>query len=154
MLADSYLLPLAETIALSLGLKMMRQGDAVKQAKQEDESVDHAMTTNAELMKKMELSRAQKILLRFNVGMKNSSFCYKMTFRANGHRRVALDSEMCIEDAWDLVHMDELEDCFLWIQKQWDSMCEDMYWDNTSDSHLVYDFDEGIYVLYISNDIG
>ena len=84
VLADSYPLPLAETIALSLGMNMLRQGDAVQQAKREDKSVDHAMTTNAEHMKKMELSKAQKILLRFNVNMKNSCFCYKMTFRTTG----------------------------------------------------------------------
>ena len=75
-LADSYPLPLAETVAITLGVKMFRQGDAVAQARRNDESVNHAMTTNAELMKRMELSQAQKILLRFNVDMKNSSYCY------------------------------------------------------------------------------
>ena len=70
-LANSYLLPLAETVAITLGVKMLRQGDAVEKARREDESVNHAMTTNAELMQKMKLSQAQKILLKFNVDMKN-----------------------------------------------------------------------------------
>ena len=74
-LANSYPLPLAETIAITLGVRILRQGDAVKQAKREDESLNYAMTTNAELMKKMELSQVQKILLRFNVDMKNSCYC-------------------------------------------------------------------------------
>ena len=69
----------AETVAITLGVKMLRQGDAVAQAKREDESVNHAMTTNAELMQRKELSQADKILLRFNMDMKNSSYCYKMT---------------------------------------------------------------------------
>ena len=51
-LADSYLLPLAETIAIALGAKMLRQGDADRQARIEDESVNHAMTTNAELCRR------------------------------------------------------------------------------------------------------
>ena len=54
-LVDSYPLPLAETIAITLGVRMVRQGDAVKQARREDESVNHAMTTNGGLMQKMEL---------------------------------------------------------------------------------------------------
>ena len=57
-IADSYLLPLAETVAITLGVKMLRQGDAVEQARKGDESVDHVLTTNAELMQKMRLSQA------------------------------------------------------------------------------------------------
>ena len=75
-LADSYPLPLAEIVAITWGVKMFRQGDAVAEARRDDESVNHAMTTNAELMQRMELSQAQKILLRFNVDMKNSSYCF------------------------------------------------------------------------------
>ena len=109
-LADSYPLSLAETIAITLGVKMMRQGDAVRQARREDESVNHAMTTNAELMKKMELSQAQKILLRFNVDMKNSCYCYKMTYRTNSHGSVALGPNLAMDRVWDLQYVEEMGD--------------------------------------------
>ena len=93
-LVDSYPLPLVESIAITLGVRILRQGNAVKQAKQEDESVNHAITTNVELMQKMELLQAQKILLRFNVDMKNSYYCYKMTYRTNGHDYVAMGPDL------------------------------------------------------------
>ena len=132
---------------------MMRQGDAVRQARRENESVNHAMTTNAELMQKMELSQAQKILLRFNVDTKNSCYCYKMTYRTNGHHgNAALGPDLALDRVWDLQYMEEMGDYFPWIQRQWDSMCEDTYWDNDSDDHPEYDFDAGICVPYISND--
>ena len=108
---------------------MLRQGDAVKQARLEDESVNHAMTMNAELMQKMKLSQAQKILLRFNVDMKNSCYCYKMTYRTNGHGNVALGPILAMDIVWDLQYVEEMGDYFPWIQRQWDSMCEDTYWD-------------------------
>ena len=57
-IADSYPLPLAETVAITLGVKMFRQGDAIEQARREDEYVDHVLTTNAELMQKMKLLQA------------------------------------------------------------------------------------------------
>ena len=41
---------------------------------------------------------------------------------------------------------------FLWLQQQWDSMCNDTYWDNNGDDHPEYDFDAGISVPYISDD--
>ena len=149
-LADSYPLLLAETVAIALGVKMLRQGDAVKQARRE--SVNHAMTTNAELMQKMELSQAQKILLRFNVDMKNSCYCYKMTYRTNGHGNVALGPNLAMDRVWDLQYVEEMGDYFPWIQGQWRSMCEDTYWDNDGDDHPEYDFDSGICAPYISKD--
>ena len=84
--------------------------------------------------------------------MKNSCYCYKFTYRTNGHGRVALDPEMCLEDVWDLDYVKEMGEYFPWIQKQWDSMCKDTYWDNASDNHPEYDLDAGICVLHISND--
>ena len=105
-LVDSYPLPLVETIAITLGVKMMRQGNAVRQARGEDESVNHAMTTNAELRKKMELLQAQKILLRFNVDMKNSCYCYKMTYRTNGHGNIALGPDLAMDRVWDLQYVE------------------------------------------------
>ena len=113
-LADSYPLPLAETVAITLGVKMFRQGDAVTQARRDDESVNHAMTTNAELMKRMELSQAKKILLRFNVNMKN---------RTNGHGKVALGPKLTMDRVWDQQYVEEMGEYFPWIQQQWDSMC-------------------------------
>ena len=107
-LADSYPLPLAETVAITLGVKMFRQGDAVAQARRDDESVNHAMTTNAELMKRMELSQAQKILLRFNVDMKNSSYCYKMTYRTNCHGKVALGPNLAMDRVWNQQYVEEM----------------------------------------------
>ena len=151
-IADSYPLPLAETVAITLGVKMFRQGDAIEQARREDESVDHILTTNAELMQKMKLSQAQKILLRFNVDMKNSCYCYKMTYRTNGHGNVALGPDVAMERVWDLQYVEEMGEYFPWIQRQWDSMCEDTYWDNDGDNHPEYDFDRGICVPYISDD--
>ena len=101
-LADSYPLLLAKTIALTLGIRILRQGNAVKQAKREDESMNHAMTMNAELMQKMELLQAQKILLRFNVDMKNSCYSYNMTYRTNSHGNVALGPDLDLDIVWDL----------------------------------------------------
>ena len=114
--------------------------------------MDHVLTTNAELMQKMKLSQAQKILLRFNVDMKNSCYCYKMTYRTNGHGNVALGPDLAMDRVWDLQYVEEMGDYFPWIQRQWDSMCEDTYWDNDGDDHPEYDFDAGICVPYISND--
>ena len=116
-LPDSYPLLLAETIAITLGVRMLRQGNAVRQARREDESVNHAMTTNAELMQKMELSQAQKILLRFNVDMKNSCYCYKMTYRTNCHGIVALRPDLAMDRVWDLQYVEEMGDYFPWIQR-------------------------------------
>ena len=121
-LTDSYPLPLAETVAITLGVNMLRQGDAVAKARREDESVDHAMTTTAELMQKMELSQAQKILLRFNVDMKNSCYCYKMTYRTNGHGKIALASNLAMDRVWDEQYVEEMGEHFPWLQQQWDSM--------------------------------
>ena len=151
-LADSYPLPLVETVAITLGVKMLRQGDANEQARRESESVDHAMSTNAGLMQKMKLSQAQKILLRFNVDMKNSCYCYKMMYRTNGHGKVALGPDLPMDKVWDQQYVEEMGDHFPWIQRQWDSMCRDTYWDNDGDNHPVYDFNAGISVPYISND--
>ena len=114
--------------------------------------MDHVLTTNAELMQKMKLSQAQKILLRFNVDMKNSCYCYKMTYRTNGHGNVALGPDLAMDRVWDLQYVEEMGDYFPWIQRQLDSMCKDTYWDNDGDNHPEYDFDRGICVPYISDD--
>ena len=151
-LTDTYPRPLAETVAITLGVKMLRQGDAVAKARSEDESVDHAMKTAADLMRKMELSQAQKILLRFNVDMKHSCYCHKMTYRTNGHGKVALASDLPMTRVWDEQYVEEMGENFPWIKRQWDSMCKDTYWDNTGDDHPEYDFDVGISVPYIRDD--
>ena len=71
----------------------------------------------------MELLQAQKILLRFNVDMKNSSYCYKMTYRTNGHGKVALGPKLAMDRVWDQQYVEEMGEYFPWIQQQWDSMC-------------------------------
>ncbi len=104
-LTDTYPLPLAETVAIALGATMLRQGDAIAKARSEDESVDHAMKTTADLMRKMELSQAQKILLRFNVDMKHSCYCHKMTYRTNGHGKVALAADLPMARVWESISL-------------------------------------------------
>ena len=109
-LADSYPLPLAETIAITLGVRMLRQGYAVRQARRVREPCyDHECGA---------LSQAQKILLRFNVDMKNSCYCYKMTYRTNGHGNVALGPDLAMDRVWDLQYVEEMGDYFPWIQRQ------------------------------------
>ena len=58
-----------------------------------------------------------------------------MTYRTNGHGSVALGPNLAMDRVWDLQYVEEMGDYFPWIQRQWDSMCEDTYWDNDGDDH-------------------
>ena len=149
---DSYPLPLEENVAIIVGVNMLRKGDAVAKARQENESVDHAMKTTMVQMKKTELSHAQKILLRFNVDMKNSCYCYRFTHRSHGHGKVALAADVPMARVWDMQYIEEMGEILPWIQRQWASMCRDTYWDNNGDDHPEYDYDVGISVPYIKDD--
>ena len=53
---------------------------------------------------------------------------------------------------WDRQYIEEMGEMLPWIQRQWDSMCRDTYWDNNGDDHPVYDYDAGITVPYIKDD--
>ena len=75
-----------------------------------------------------------------------------MTYRTNGHGNVALGHDLDMDRVWDLQYVEEIGEYFPWIQCQWDSMCEDTYWDNDGDDHPEYDLDAGICVPYISYD--
>ena len=75
-----------------------------------------------------------------------------MTYRTNGHGNVALGPDLAMDRVWDLQYVEEMGDYFPWIQRQWDSMCEDTYWDNDGKDHPEYNFDAGICMPYISND--
>ena len=151
-LMDSYPMPLEENVAIIVGVNMLRKGDEVAKARQEYESVDHAMKTTMVQMKKTELSHAQKILLRFNVDMKNSCYCYRFTHRSNGHGKVALAADVPMARVWDMQYIEEMGEILPWIQRQWASMCRDTYWDNNGGDHPEYDYDMGISVPYIKDD--
>ena len=92
VLADSFPLPLAETVAITMGFSNMRKEEDMEKVLLEDESMRYVMKTTNKHMEKTKLSKSQKILLRFNVDVKNSSFCYRLTYRNNGHYMTALDS--------------------------------------------------------------
>ena len=149
VLADSFPLPLAETVAVTMGFANLRKEDDLEKVLLENESMRYVMKMNNEHLEKTKLSKSQKILLRFNVDMKNICFCYKFTYRDNGHHRKAMDSKISFEDAFDHQYIGEMGEYFIWIKEQWASMCKDSYWRHTNDGHPVYDFKmKGTNVLY------
>ena len=87
VLADSFPLPLAETVAVTMGFANLRKEDDMEKILLENESMRYVMKTNEGHLEKTKLSKSQKILLRFNVDMKNCCFCYKFTYRDNGHQQ-------------------------------------------------------------------
>ena len=140
VLADSFPLPLAETVAVTMGFDNLRKEDDMEKILLENESMRYVVKTNEGLLEKTRLSKSQKILLRFNVDNKNNCFCYRFTYRDNGHSRKSMDSKISLEDAFDHEYIAEIGEYFPWIKEQWASMCEDTYWRNTKDGHPVYDF--------------
>ena len=73
-----------------------------------------------------------------------------MTHKSNGHGKVALAAD--VGSVWDRQYIEERGEILPWIQRQWDSMCRDTYWDNNGNDHPEYDYDAGISVPYIKDD--
>ena len=128
VLADECPLPLGTMAGIKLGFSMFRQEKAAQRAL-EDDRVSYALTTNAALMGKMKLSKAQKILLRLDV---RPSLCFDLNFSfrtCGGHNRKALNSKRETYQVFDYElasHLMRWNDNFT---AMWLDLDEDTYWD-------------------------
>ena len=93
ILTDSLPLCLKDMIAMSMGFQYIRREKALILA-QEDESIDHALTVNRELLDGWKLSSVQKVLLPFNSSMTRNKSCPLLTKRSNGHDGVAMSKDI------------------------------------------------------------
>ena len=128
VLAEEYPLPLGTIAGIKLGFSMLRQEKAAQKALK-DERIEHAMTTNARLMEKIKLSKAQKILLRLEV---DPALCHDLNFSSwtyGGHNKKALNSRRELYDVFDYELASWRMDWDDRFMTKWLALDEDTYWD-------------------------
>ena len=84
IMTESLPFTLQDMLAMKLGLRFIRQGDAVTLAR-EQVGVDHMLTVNRRLLDGWRLSDAQKVLLRYNSSLTRNSSCPLLTKNSKGH---------------------------------------------------------------------
>ena len=139
ILTDSLPLCLKDMIAMRLGFQCMRREKAVVLARLE-ESIDHVLTVNRELLDSWKLSSAQKVLLHFNSSMTRNKSCPLLTKRSNGHDGVAMSKDILLYRAFDWEFSMDYAASKEWFRKQWMTIMVDPYWDATDISVPLFDF--------------
>ena len=106
----------------------------------EEDSIDHTITVNRELLDSWKLSPAQKVLLRFNSSLTRNKSCPLLTKRSNGHEGIAMSKDVPLYRAFDWEFSMDYADRKEWFRKQWMTIMVDPYWDATDISVPLFDF--------------
>ena len=127
IVTESLLFTLQDMLAMRLGLQFMRQEDAVALAR-EQESVDHMLTVNRELLDSWRLSAAQKVLLRWNSSLTRNRSCSLLTKGSNGHNGESMSSDVPFYRAFDWEFSMRHAWAKKWFRNRWRAIMVDPYW--------------------------
>ena len=101
IVTENLLFSLQDMLAMRLGIQFMRQEDAVAHAREQD-SVDHMLTVNRELLDSWKLSALQKVLLRWNSSVTRNRSCRLLTRESYGHGGVSMSGDVKFFRAFDV----------------------------------------------------
>ena len=127
IMTESLPFTLQNMLAMKLGLRFIRQGDAVTLAR-EQVGVDHILTVNRELLDSWRLSDAQKVLLRYNSSLTRNSSCPLLTKNSNGHNGVPMSRGIPFYRAFDFEFTMNYAARKEWFMAQWVALMADPYW--------------------------
>ena len=142
IVTENPLFSLQDMLAMRLGIQFMRQEDAVAHAREQD-SVDHMLTVNRELLDSWKLSASQKVLLRWNSSLTRNRSCRLLTRESYGHGGVSMSGDVRFFRAFDVEFTMRHAWAKKWFRNRWRAIMDDPYWKSRDTFVRFFDLHDG-----------
>ena len=94
----------------------------------EQDSVDHMLLVNRELLDSWKLSASQKVLLRWNSSLTRNRSCPLLTKETNGHDGVSMSHDVKFFRVFDVEFTMRYAWAKKWFRNRWRAIMDDPYW--------------------------